>query len=192
MQTLKIRPIGHQDIAKVKQFTDRAIGTNYYSESELEDIFNRSKDSKQTYTLVLTDDLDNEILGIRITYPPGNWQHGKGKGLTPNSWTQPIGKTAYFQSLFVDPALTGQGWGRKLSLVALRLLQDSGAKAVVTHSWKESPNDSSGKYLRALGFQLIATHTLYWHDVDYVCTRCGNQKCVCTAEEMIYYFKETL
>ena len=44
----------------------------------------------------------------------------------------------------------------------------------------------SGRYLRAMGFELVKAHPLYWNKVDYVCTRCG-KPCVCTAEEMIKY-----
>lgn len=182
---MKIRPMTLGDIEKVRQFTDRAIGTNYYSSEELQEIYKKSLKNGQECTLVLEDE-KGEVRGVRITYPPGNWEKGKGKGLNPQLWQVPLADTAYFQSLFVDPTLTGGGWGKKLSFEAIEILRKLGAKAIVTHSWKESPHDSSGRYLRALGFRLVATHPLYWKEVDYVCTRCG-KPCVCTAEEMIHY-----
>lgn len=77
-----------------------------------------------------------------------------------------------------------QGWGKRMSLQAIELLKEAGAQAIATHSWKESPQDSSGKYLRSLGFRSVALHPFYWKEVDYICTRCG-KPCLCTAEEMI-------
>ena len=188
----RVRTFEKKDITKVKAFTDRAIGQNYYTEVELEGILKRSQLGDVTFSLVLEELATNKIFGIRITYPAGNWDKGKGKGLTPDKWKLKQTDAAYFQSLFVDPELTGNGWGKKLSEHSIQLLKSVGTKAIVTHSWKESPNDSSGRYLRSLGFELVATHPLYWHEVDYTCTRCGDQKCICTAEEMILYLGEKL
>lgn len=182
MPSMIIRPMQTQDIPAIRAFTDMAIGTNYYSEEELKDIFQKSILNGVCCTLVLED--AGKMFGIRITYPQGNWQKGKGKGLSPAEWKVPQKDVAYFQSLFIHPELTGKGWGKKMSLHAIELLKKLGAKAIVTHSWKESPEDSSGRYLRGMGFRLVATHPLYWKDVDYVCTRCG-KPCLCTAEEMI-------
>lgn len=176
-----IRPFEKSDIAAVKQFTDEAIGTNYYSLQELEEIFQKSLAHKTMCTLLL--EIQGKIQGVRITYPPGKWSKGKGKGLSPQLWPHPMDETAYFQSLFIAEQLTGHGYGKQMSLQAIQILKEIGAKGIVCHSWKESPNDSSGRYLRSLGFTLIATHPLYWKEVDYVCTRCG-KPCLCTAEEM--------
>ncbi len=187
MNALEIRPLTLEDLPAVKSFTDRAIGDGYYSLPELEKIHQQSlfhagqKDQKML-TLVLSTP-EKQIFGVRITYPPGQWSHGKGKGLNPGSWPHPLSETAYFQSLFIDPELTAHGWGKKLSLKAMEALLQIHAKGIVCHSWKESPHDSSGRYLRGLGFQVIATHPLYWKEVDYTCTRCG-KPCLCTAEEM--------
>ena len=183
---MHIRAIERKDLAAVKIFADRAIGSGYYSLEELETLFMRSQSvDGQVFSLVLVDE-GGQIRGIRITYPPGKWEKGKGQGLCPELWRTPFNRTAYFQSLFVDPALTGQGYGRKLSSRSLELLKASGAQAVVCHSWRESPNDSSGRYLRSLGFELVKSHPMYWNEVDYQCTRCG-KPCVCTADEMIKY-----
>ena len=181
--SFEIRPWNFSDIPEIKKFTDVAIGVDYYRISELENIFEKSKLSGQIFSLLLIEE-QNSIQGIRITYPQTKWEKGKGKGLSPEKWGVPFQHCAYFQSLFVSLNLTGQGWGHKMSLVAIELLKKVNAKAIVTHSWKESPNDSSGKYLRKLGFQIVSTHPRYWFDVDYECTRCG-RPCVCTAEEMI-------
>lgn len=184
---MKIRPMTEKDILELKAFTDMAIGENYYSTSELAEIYNKSIYQGHQCSLVLEAE-DGKIHGVRISYPPGHWEKGKGKGLSTEKWGIPLSQVAYFQSLFIHPQLTGKGWGKKMSLAAIHILRNINAKAIVTHSWKESPQGSSGKYLRSLGFELVATHPLYWKEVDYVCTRCG-KPCLCTAEEMILYLK---
>lgn len=179
----EIREMSAADLAPIKAFTDQAIGDGYYSLNEIEDIFERSRLNGRTYSLVLVDG-DGAIKGVRITYPPGRWEHGKGKGLSPAAWPYPLASTAYFQSLFLAPELQGQGYGGRLSLQALGRLKELGAKGVVCHSWKESPNNSSTRYLMKLGFKPVAEHLEYWKDVDYNCTRCGSPPCRCTAIEM--------
>lgn len=172
------------DIPKVKKFTDVAIGTDYYSLSELEDNFKRAEKNGVMCSFVLVD--GDEILGLRLSYPPGQWLKGKGSKLRSDLWKVSIEDAGYFQSLFISEKLRGQGWGPKLSQAAIANLRRVGAKAIVTHSWVQSPNDSSGRYLRQLGFASVAMHKEYWKDVDYICTYDG-KPCLCTAEEMILY-----
>ena len=72
--------------------------------------------------------------------------------------------------------------------LSIKALKDMGAKAVVCHSWIQSPHDSSRKYLNSLGFEAVSIHEKFWYNIDYDCTRCGkNSKCVCDAQEMIKY-----
>lgn len=180
---MRIRPFTPEDLPAVKDFTDREIGQNYYSLDELKDIYARSlKDGIMCSLLI--ENSEGEVKGIRLSYPAGLWESGKGKGLHPEKWPFPRQQTAYFQSLFLSPDLQGQGWGGKVSQEALRLLRQTGAKGVVCHSWKESPNNSSTRYLQKLGFETIAEHPLYWSKLDYNCTRCGKPPCQCTALEM--------
>lgn len=180
---MQIRPFELSDIPAVKTFADRTIGTNYFSTEEFKAIYKKSIKEGRQCSMVLAE--GPAILGIRITYPPGNWEKGKGQGLNPEKWGVPLKDTAYFQSIFLDPSLTGQGWGGKMSAKAIEILRELGAKAVVTHSWKESPNNSSRKYLEHLGFEFVVEHPLYWTKIDYDCTGCSQKPCVCTAEEMI-------
>ena len=118
------------DLKAVRQFTDREIGAGYYSQSELEDIYQRSAKNGVMCSLVLEDDA-KRIQGIRISYPPGQWEHGKGVGLAPHQWPHPLAATGYFQSLFLASTLRGEGWGGRLSERALIELRQVGAKGVV-------------------------------------------------------------
>lgn len=191
MRDFQIRSMTRADLPSVQKFTDRAIGTGYYSLPELEDAFKKSQKNNLTASLVLiqvndTFPTQEEILGIRLTYAPGLWSHGKSNRLKADLWGVSQEDVGYFQSLFLDEQLQGQGFGKKLSVQSMNILKAQGARAVVCHSWKESPHDSSGRYLRSLGFKSVTEHALYWKDVDYVCTRCG-KPCLCTAEEMIYH-----
>ena len=179
----KIRPFKATDLAAIRRFTDQEIGQGYYSLKELEAIFGRSSKDKVMCSLLLEDE-QGEIAGVRISYPPGQWESGKGKGLEAEKWPHPLGETAYFQSVFISPKLHGQGWGGRMSRRALELLREVGAKGVVCHSWKESPHNSSTRYLQKLGFQVIKDHPLYWKDVEYNCPRCLRPPCQCTAQEM--------
>ena len=126
---------------------------------------------------------DEQLLGFRLTLPPGNWERGRGHGHTPAVWPAEISKLGYFQSCFVEARHTGQGIGRALSEEAIRRLRSLGARGVIAHSWKESPHDSSRRALTRLGFKIIAEHADYWSDIPYHCHRCG-VPCRCTALEM--------
>jgi hypothetical protein len=182
-ESYRIRSLERSDLAPLKAFTDREIGDGYYSAAELESIFERSRKADTMFTLLL-ENADREIVGVRITFPPGNWSRGKGSGLTQSRWPHGLSETGYFQSIFLAAELHGKGWGGRISRAALELLKKDGAKGVVCHSWKESPNNSSTLYLQKMGFQKIAEHPLYWKDVNYNCTRCLKPPCQCTAIEM--------
>ncbi len=186
-------PLKESDLPRLKAFTDRAIGAGYYSEAELSDIFKRSSLDGVMCSFLLVSESGvsdaaggGEIQGVRFTYPPGNWSHGKGDGLTPDLWPFPMSATAYFQSLFLSDEIQGQGFGAKLSERSIEVLKEVGAKGVVCHSWMESPGGSSTKYLEKMGFKRIKEHPLYWQHVDYNCTRCLKPPCQCTAIEMYY------
>jgi ribosomal protein S18 acetylase RimI-like enzyme len=172
------------DVAWVKTFADTAIGEGYYSEAELTEIQKQSiANTGQICSFLLVDENSYKVMGFRLAYPPGNWDHGKGQKLRPDLWPTPLAETAYFQSLFVSPELQGQGWGPRLAEKSLNVFKYLGAKGVVAHSWKESPHNSSFRYLKDLGFNEVIEHPLYWFNVQYKCTRDG-YPCRCTAIEM--------
>lgn len=177
-----IREFLPSDIPLVKAFTDQCVGQGYYTEDELRENQKKSISSNGKICSFVLED-NGKIKGLRLAYPAGNWQHGKGHELRTDLWPTSLDKTAYFQSLFVAPDLQGQGWGPKLSAHSLAALKQLGTEGIITHSWKESPNNSSYRYLNKLGFQIIAEHPDYWINVDYTCPRDG-RPCRCTAIEM--------
>lgn len=184
---IQILPIELEDLDQLKTFTDREIGTGYFSLKELEQIREQSliqlpsgEILNCSFKLVQA----KKILGVRLAFGPGRWTRGKGKGLRPDLWGVPQDRAGYFQSLFLSEDVRGQGFGPKLSKATEAVFLQAGAQAIVTHAWKESPDNSSIRYLTQAGFKPVAEHPEYWKDVDYECTHDG-RPCRCTAVEMV-------
>lgn len=175
--------MNREDAPAVAALADRLIGLDYYPTPQVEADLARS--TVDGVPLCYVAETDDGLVGFRLTFPPGRWSSGRGKGLTPERWPAPIEQAGYFQSCFVDPAVTGQGIGRRLGQRALDDLRRCGARLAVAHSWKESPHNSSMRYLQRLGFSAVAEHPRYWAEVDYLCSGCRVKPCICTSIEMI-------
>lgn len=182
MSEVVIRRMETSDVQGVSRLADKLVGLDYYPPALVTEYMERSTSEHGTFSYVAS--LEAALVAFRFVLPPGQWEHGRGRGLNPDRWPAPLERTAYFQSCFVDDAVMGQGIGRRLAWRALADLKASGAQAVVAHSWKESPHGSSFRYLQRLGFEAVDEHLEYWKEVDYVCRRCGNP-CLCTAVEMV-------
>lgn len=171
------------DAEVVSRLADRLAGIDYYPPELVRAYVERACTPSATTAYVAEQ--DGRMVAFRFAFPPGRWSAGRGRGLTPERWPHPLSATAYFQSCFVDPTCMGLGLGGALAELALRDLRALGARAVVAHSWKESPHDSSRRYLGRLGFMLVAEHPGYWGEVDYLCSGCQTRPCTCTALEMV-------
>lgn len=182
LMSVEIRVMTPQDVQSVAALADRLVGDDYYTPELVAQTMERSTYEGQVFSYVAT--LGGTLVAFRFVFPPGRWEHGRGDGLAPGRWKAPLEQTAYFQSCFVDHAVMGQGIGRALAHRALMDLQSLGARAVVAHSWKESPHGSSLRYLTRLGFEAVAEHPEYWVDVDYTCSLDG-KPCHCTAIEVV-------
>ena len=181
---MQIAPFTADLIENVKKFTDENIGINYYSIAEMTANQKKSITINNEITSFVLIGEKNKVLGLRLAYPPGNWAHGKGSKLHPELWPFKLSEAAYFQSLFVSAEAQGQGFGPLLSEKSIEIFKKLNTKGIVTHCWKESPNNSSMKYLEKINFKTVIEHPDYWIDVDYTCTRDGFP-CRCTALEMI-------
>jgi len=176
---LAIVPFTDNLIPAVVRFTDVAIGQNYYRPEDLR------KFTLNPFSFILLRRDTFEILGARLTLAGGQWLGTeKLKGAHPALWKVDPDKVAYFKSIFLADEVRGQSYGVELSLMALSALRKSGHKAVVCHSWNESPNQSSMRYLKKLGFKELVVIDNFWSEIDYSCTRCG-KPCKCSATEMI-------
>ena len=179
---LQLRTMQPGDSEAVSALADVLVGSGYYPPSLVDEYRIRSTDGDHVQSWVAVD--GEEIVAFRFTFPPGRWSEGRGKGLSPEDWPVGLEKAAYFQSCFVSESYMGHGIGRRLAAASLEALRAHGTGMVVAHCWKESPHNSSFRYLTRLGFQPVTEHPLYWVDVDYVCKLDG-QPCRCTAIEMI-------
>ena len=84
---MKIREFLKSDIKNLKAFCDANIGKDYYTDMELTDCQKRSeKNGIVTSFVLVADDNETDIQGLRLCYPPGQWDHGKGKRLSPDLW----------------------------------------------------------------------------------------------------------
>ncbi len=181
--SVTIRVMRPEDAPAVSALADRLVGQDYYPEPLVRAYLKRSRTPEATLSYVAEE--GDTLVAFRFVLPPGAWEEGRGKGLTPERWPAPLEDAGYFQSCFVDPACMGQGIGRLLAERAFEDLSRVGARLVVAHCWKESPHDSSRRYLTRLGFEAIAEHPDYWAEVDYLCGGCEQPQCVCTAIEMV-------
>jgi L-amino acid N-acyltransferase YncA len=180
--SVEIRVMTLEDVERVSALADRLVGHAYYTHEIVTETMEKSTLDGRVFSYVATQ--EDDLVAFRFVLPPGRWEHGRGEGLAPSRWKAPMEKTAYFQSCFVDHSVMGQGIGRELAHRALHDLKNQGALAVVAHSWKESPHQSSLRYLTRLGFEPVAEHPEYWVDVDYTCSLDG-KPCHCTAIEVV-------
>ncbi|MCR9204729.1 MAG: GNAT family N-acetyltransferase [Halobacteriovoraceae bacterium] len=180
------------ELPAVKAFTDQWIGKDYYEISELEGLYDASliEDSGATESCSYLALCDGELAGVRLSFAPGKWEGLITRGLTPTVWGVDFSQMAYFKSLFVAEKFQGKGIGISLSQKSLETLKKGGAKGVLCHSWLESPGNSSQRYLKKFGFEEVKKHPKFWFPIDYECTRCAPERCVCTASEMILRLEE--
>lgn len=182
---IEFKPLSADHLDQIKNFTDRWIGVGYFSENELDEAIRKGQKEDLNAGWVAWD--QGRVVGVRITYAPGAWIESDSR-ISPQTWQIEPQKVAYFKSLFIDESYQKQGIGSRLSKRSIEVLKKMQAKAIITHAWVESPANSSRRYLSKMGFKEVNQHKNFWFNIDYECTRCGgDQRCVCSAAEMIYY-----
>ncbi|MBD64707.1 MAG: hypothetical protein CME62_05845 [Halobacteriovoraceae bacterium] len=183
-----IRNIELSDLDALLAFTNKWIGDGYFNKEELRALLLQGVHEDLNASFIA--EYEGKIIAARITLIPYQWT--KFDHIAPyistHMYNVPYKKAAYFQSLFVDHQFQGKGIGSELTKRSLEVLYQMGCMAVVCHSWVESPNNSSQKYLLKFGFEPVSVHKNFWMFKDYKCPRCKPQVCQCSAEEMIYYF----
>jgi len=130
-----------------------------------------------------------ELIGFRLTYAAGNWQ--PDHWCTPDAWGISPSEVCYFKCNTVAEGARGKGIGGQLLNASIAAAKLQGAKAGVSHLWKQSPNNSAIRYFGKAGGVLIKEHPERWNDTkehpDYICVLCGAD-CHCTASEMLLTF----
>lgn len=173
-------PLGESDIDEVVSFFDRWSGKNFYTSEDIKEVIAKSHGAS------FVARVGGEVAGIRLTHAPGGWLKGYTQ-ITPKEWRVSEDKVAYFKSLFVSDSFQKMGIGKTLSSKSIDVLKELGAKAILCHSWAESPGNSSRIYLERMGFEPVNEHKNFWYEVPYQCVRCRPEPCTCTGVEMIKY-----
>lgn len=186
-----LHPLDREYLPELLSFADIQIGRGYFKPSDTEHLYEMGlKDGKMASWLLIEEE-SRKMMGLRLSFAPGKWLKWIHHRCYTQEWKVPTEKVGYFKSLFIDSSLRGQGWGPMLAEKSKEILRAQGAQAIVCHAWKESPHNSSVRYLEKFGFTAIGEWPLFWTKVDYDCVGCGVTPCQCTAVEMIYYFDPT-
>ncbi|WP_299792067.1 GNAT family N-acetyltransferase [uncultured Shewanella sp.] len=163
-------------------------GEGYLDRQSIESLYKKGIKSGINANFVAYQ--DGELVGFRLTYAPGNWR--PDKWCTPKEWGVKIEQVCYFKCNTVAKSCQGKGIGGLLLQASIDASKLQGAKAGVSHLWKQSPNNSAIRYFSKAGGVLINEHRDRWNDSkehpDYVCVICGPD-CHCTASEMLLRFK---
>ncbi len=132
--------------------------------------------------------LNGKLIGFRITYAAQKWLIDQW--CSPQLWHVAPEQCCYFKCNTVDEDYRGLGVGKKLLNLAIDAAKKQGAKAGVSHLWKQSPKNSAVAYFSHCGGKLITTHKDRWledSENGYCCVLCG-YSCHCEAVEMIIHF----
>lgn len=187
MNKIRLTQFESENINAVKDFTDQWIGLDYFSCEDLRHFLLLSQKDGWNASFLAWE--DQKLIGVRLTLAPSTWISAETK-IQITKWNVDADKVGYFKSLFIDENYRAQGLGKLLSAESKKILLKQGAQAIVTHSWLESPGNSSQNYLLKDGFTEVSRYANFWEPIDYECVRCTPKRCQCTAVEMIKYISD--
>lgn len=182
------RTMTKADFPAVIELGNFVHGGGYINQEYLKQWFEKGLKDGINANIVAYD--NNKLVGFRISYAAGNWQIDQW--YSPELWQTSLAKTAYFKCNTVDADYRGFGIGSKLLKLSVNELIRQGAKAGVSHLWRQSPGNSAVNYFSKCGGILVKDHPSKWHQDSldgYNCTICG-YNCHCVAAEMIIYFND--
>ncbi|WP_144211361.1 GNAT family N-acetyltransferase [Shewanella donghaensis] len=194
-----VRSLTPDDFQQVIELGNRVHGEGYLDFGSLEKIYQLGiKNNINAHFVAVSDETSaqlsqqitqNEIIGFRLTYAAGQW--AVDQWCTPNEWPVTEQSMCYFKCNTVAESHRGQGIGSALLQASIVAVKQQGAKAGVSHLWKQSPNNSAVGYFTHAGGRLIKQHPNRWNQKldgsDYLCVLCGDD-CHCTACEMVIEF----
>ncbi len=132
--------------------------------------------------------IDNKLVGFRLTFSAQNWKIDEW--CTPILWDIEANTVCYFKCNTVNEHYRGLGIGSTLLALSIEAVKKQGARAGVSHLWKQSPKNSAVKYFTKCGGTLIKKHPNRWLELSYKGYECPicTSNCRCEAAEMIIYF----
>lgn len=137
--------------------------------------------------------LGGEVVGMLHMRRPGKiFKEIEDKYFDPKNLSEKD-ETGYISVVAVAKECQGQGVGKRLVLKALELQKEWGAKKMIVHASKSSPDNSSEKLFSSLGFVAGKLHKAPWAEYSmecgpekFQCNFCGNP-CKCDELEMVKY-----
>lgn len=185
-EDISYHSLTEQDFADILVLANHVHGDGYLNLEQMHQWY--IKGIKNNINASFVAYHENKLVGFRISYSQQSW--AIDQWYSPELWKVDLQDTAYFKCNTVDEDYRGLGIGSKLLKLSISALQKQGAKAGVSHLWRQSPGNSAVKYFTKCGGELIKSHPDKWREDSlngYQCTICGYD-CHCEAAEMIIYF----
>ncbi|NMP32150.1 GNAT family N-acetyltransferase [Thalassotalea sp. M1531] len=186
MSQINYKELSPDDFEQIIALGNHVHGDGYLDNANILNWYNKGLKNNINSGFVAYD--GEKLVGFRITFAVGNWDIDKWS--SPNKWQVPQGSVCYFKCNTVDENYRGYGIGSELLTRSITAAIKQGAKAGVSHLWKQSPGNSAVKYFTKCGGELVQSHPDKWREDalnGYDCILCGHD-CHCEAAEMIIYF----
>lgn len=180
------RPLTAEYFTQAITLANKVHGNGYLDDKKIEQWTNNGIVNNINCSFVAL--VNGSVVGFRITYSAQQWKIDEW--CSPTRWYVDINKCCYFKCNTVDEKHRGLGIGKQLLGLAVEAATKQGAKAGISHLWKQSPNNSAVSYFTKCGGTLVASHPHKWNEESkqgYDCILCGHD-CHCEAAEMIIYF----
>lgn len=183
MKNINYFPLSSEYYDQAIAFMDEQVGENFLKQEDIVQYQKYSQLGNENTSFVAV--YEGQLVGLRITFAHPDWINEYRNKLTRDQWPETYDKIAYFKSNFISKDFQGHGIGSNLAKLALDILKKHQYQAISCHSWLESPQSSSLRYLQKLGFIPIKKHEKFWQHIDYKCNSCWLDRCDCSAMEML-------
>jgi len=188
MKEITYQEMTTSDLANIIQLGNQVHGDGYLTPENAQQWYLQGVKDGINSGFVAYD--GDKLVGFRLTFAVGQWKIDHW--VSPNLWQVPSENVCYFKCNTVDESYRGYGIGSKLLSLSIAAAQKQGAKAGVSHLWKQSPGNSAVKYFTKCGGVLVQSHPDKWREAalaGYDCILCGFD-CHCEAAEMIIHFDQ--
>ena len=185
--TIHYREMQPDDFSAIILLATEVHGEGYLDNDAMKAWFSKGLSQNINASYVAYD--NDKLVGFRITYACNQWDIDEW--CSPNLWPHPTEQVCYFKCNTVDESYRGYGIGSKLLNLSINAAKQQGAKAGISHLWRQSPGNSAVKYFTKCGGELIKDHPDRWNELSkngYCCPICQFD-CHCIAAEMLINFE---
>lgn len=184
---IHFKPMSNSDFSAVIKLATEVHGEGYIDNIKIKQWFDKgvTQNINANYVAYYND----LLVGFRLTFAANCWE--PDEWCTPDQWKINPKHVCYFKCNTVDENYRNYGIGSKLLALSIESAKKQGARAGVSHLWKQSPNNSAVNYFTRCGGRLVKEHPNRWFELSkngYECPICGFT-CRCEAAEMIIRFE---